>query len=87
MTPRSKAVERTTRGSENAAGIKQGRRAGTGTVRGREQRKGEETYIVPGWETAELLQQSSGVPAAFGKRRPICKQSNRGTSETQVIFL
>jgi len=38
-------------------------------VRGREQGKGEETYIVPTKrKTAELLQQSSGVPR-FGKRR------------------
>jgi len=69
VTPgrRSKAVERT--GSENAVQVKQGRRAGTGTVRGGEQRKGEETYIVPTKrKTAELLQQSSGVPR-FGKRR------------------
>ena len=36
---------------------------------GREQRKGEETYIVPTKrKTAELLQQSSGAPR-FGKRR------------------
>jgi len=41
--------------------VKQGRRAGTGTVRGREQRKGEETYIVPTKrKTAELLQQFCG---------------------------
>ena len=70
VTPgrRGKAVERA-RAVENAVQVKQGRRAGTGTVRGREQRKGEETYIVPTKrETAELLQQSSGVPR-FGKRR------------------
>ena len=71
VTPgrRGKAVERT-KADENAVQVKQGRRAGTGTVRGREQRKGgDETYIVPTkWKTAELLQQSSGVPR-FGKRR------------------
>ena len=43
VTPgrRGKAVERT-KADENAVQVKQGRRAGTGTVRGREQRKGEE---------------------------------------------
>jgi len=56
-------------GSENAVQVKQGRRAGTGTVRGREQRKGEETYIVPTKKkAAELRQQSGGTPR-FGKRR------------------
>jgi len=66
-TPRQSG--RAYQGSENAVQVKQGRRAGTGTVRGREQRKGEETYIVPTKrKTAELLQQSSGAPR-FGKRR------------------
>ena len=70
VTPgrRGKAVERA-RADENAVRVKQGRRAGTGTVRGREQRKGEETYIIPTKrKTAKLLQQSSGAPR-FGKRR------------------
>ena len=67
MTPRQSG--RAYQGSENAVQVKQGRRAGTGTVRGREQRKGEETYIVPTKrKTAELLQQYSGAPR-FGKRR------------------
>ena len=73
VTPgrRGKAVERAraVKTDENAVQVKQGRRAGTGTVCGREQRKGEETYIVPTKrKTAELLQQSSGAPR-FGKRR------------------
>ena len=70
VTPgrRGKAVERA-RADENAVRVKQGRRAGTGTVRGREQRKGEETYIVPTkMKAAELRQQSGGTPR-FGKRR------------------
>ena len=70
VTPgrRGKAVERA-RADENAVQVKQGRRAGTGTVRGREQRKGEETYIVPTKrKAAELRQQSGGTPR-FGKRR------------------
>jgi len=47
VTPgrRGKAVERA-RADENAVQVKQGRRAGTGTVRGREQRKEGETSIV-----------------------------------------
>ena len=71
VTPgrRGKAVERT-KADENAVQVKQGRRAGTGTVRGRRSlRKGESVSIVPAKrKTAELLQQSSGAPR-FGKRR------------------
>lgn len=57
-------------GSENAVQVKQGRRAGTGTVRGTKPLwKGGEASIVPTKrKTAELLQQSSGAPR-FGKRR------------------
>jgi len=57
-------------GSENAVQVKQGRRAGTGTVRGRRSlRKGKSVSIVPAKrKTAELLQQSSGAPR-FGKRK------------------
>ena len=71
VTPgrRGKAVERT-KADENAVQVKQGRRAGTGTVRGRRSlRKGESVSIVPTKrKTAELLQHSSGAPR-FGKRR------------------
>ena len=71
VTPgrRGKAVERA-RADENAVQVKQGRRAGTGTVRGTKPLwKGGEASIVPTKrKTAELLQQSSGVPR-FGKRR------------------
>ena len=71
VTPgrRGKAVERT-KADENAVRVKQGRRAGTGTVRGRRSlRKGVSVSIGPTKrKTAELLQQSSGVPR-FGKRR------------------
>ena len=71
VTPgrRGKAVERA-RADENAVQVKQGRRAGTGTVCGTKPLwKGGETSIVPTKrKTAELLQQSSGVPR-FGKRR------------------
>ena len=48
VTPgrRGKAVERA-RADENAVQVKQGRRAGTGTVRGREQKKeGEGSLLV-----------------------------------------
>ena len=72
VTPgrRGKAVERA-RADENAVQVKQGRRAGTGTVRGRRslRKGGGSISIVPTKrKTAELLQQSSGVPR-FGKRR------------------
>ena len=71
VTPgrRGKAVERA-RADENAVQVKQGRRAGTGTVRGTKPLwKGGEASIVPTKrKTAELLQQSSGAPR-FGKRR------------------
>ena len=71
VTPgrRGKAVERA-RADENAVRVKQGRRAGTGTVRGRRSlRKGGTVSIIPAKrKTAELLQQSSGAPR-FGKRR------------------
>ena len=42
----NKAAERA-RADENAVQVNQGRRAGTGMVCGREQRKEEEVYIVP----------------------------------------
>jgi len=72
VTPgrRGKAVERA-RADENAVQVKQGRRAGTGTVRGRRslRKGGGSISIVPTKrKTAELLQQSSGAPR-FGKRR------------------
>ena len=55
---------------ENAVQVKQGRRAGTGTVHGRRTlRKGGSVSIVPAKrKTAELLQQLSGA-LRFGKRR------------------
>ena len=63
------AVERA-KVDENAVQVSQGRRAGTGMVRGRKAKKrGKEVYIVPTKKkTAELLQQLSGTPR-FGKRR------------------
>ena len=71
VTPgcRGKAVERT-KAEKNAVQVKQGRGAGTGTVRGTKPLwKGGEASIVPTKrKTAELLQQSSGAPR-FGKRR------------------
>ena len=59
-----------TKAEKNAVQVKQGHRAGTGTVHGRRSlRKGGSVSIVPAKrKTAELLQQSSGVPR-FGKRR------------------
>ena len=71
VTPgrRGKAVERA-RADENAVRVKQGRRAGTGTVRGTKPlwKGGEASIVSTKRKTAELLQQSSGVPR-FGKRR------------------
>ena len=62
-----KAAERA-KADENAVRVKQGRRAGTGMVHGRKEKKGG-IYIVPAKKkTAELLQQFSGTPR-FGKRR------------------
>ena len=63
------AAERA-RVDENAVQVNQGRRAGTGMVRGRKVKKWvKEIYIAPTKKkTAELLQQLSGTPR-FGKRR------------------
>ena len=88
VTPgrRGKAVERA-RAVENAVQVKQGRRAGTGTVRGREQRKGEETYIVPTKRKPPNCGNSPAARRASENADAICKQSNREASETQVLFL
>ena len=64
----NKAAERT-KVDENAVQVKQGRRAGTGMVCGREQRKGGRSiHRSYKKKAAELLQQLSGTPR-FGKRR------------------
>ena len=75
-------------GSENAVQVKQGRRAGTGTVRGREQRKGEETYIVPTKrKAAELRQQSGGSAHTQARTNLLIKVYQVNSRKAMKIFL
>ena len=84
---RAKAVERA-RVDENAVQVKQGRRAGTGMVRGRKAKEGREKYTSFLQKRKPLNCCSSSAARRVSENADaICEQSNREASETQEIFL
>ena len=81
------AAERA-KADENVVQVEQGRRAGTGMVRGRKAKKGGRSiYIVPAKRKPLNCCSSSAARRVSENADAICEQSNRETSETQEIFL